>query len=85
MNFVWAIALLVVSFIITALITPRAKTPANQDALASMFKDINIPIPDEGAAQAVVFGDCWTPDWQVIWYGNMSTTPITVTSGGGGK
>jgi hypothetical protein len=82
-NFVWAIALLVVSLIITALITPRPKPPV--DAVASMFKDINVPIPDEGSAQAVVFGDCWTPDWQVIWYGNMRTTPITVSSGGGKK
>jgi len=79
MNFVWAFALLVLSYIITAVITPRPKPPA--DAVATMFKDINIPVADEGSAQAVVFGDCWTPDFQVIWYGNMKTEPITTSSG----
>lgn len=83
MNFVWAIALLIVSYIITAVLTPRPKPPA--DAVASMFKDVNFPIPEEGAPQSVVFGDCWTPDWQVIWYGNMRTEAITTTSGGGKK
>jgi hypothetical protein len=73
-NFVWMIALLVVSYVLTAVLTPRPKPPP--DAVAAMFKDINIPIPDEGAAQAVIFGDCWTPDWQVIWYGNMRTENI---------
>jgi hypothetical protein len=82
MSFVWAIALLIVSYIITAVITPRPKPPA--DAIASMFKDVNFPIAEEGSAQAVLFGDCWTPDFQCIWYGNMKTEAIT-SSGGGGK
>lgn len=83
MNFVWAIALLIISYIITAVITPRPKAPT--DAVASMFKDVNFPIADEGSAQAVLFGDCWTPDFQVIWYGNMRTEAIKTSSGGGGK
>lgn len=80
MNFLWAIALLVASYAITALLTPKPKSSG--DAAASMFKDVQFPIAEEGSSQAVVFGDCWTPDFQVIWYGNMKTETIKAGSGG---
>jgi hypothetical protein len=80
MNFVFAIALLVIAYVITALTMPR---PKNNDAKAATLKDFNFPVPDEGTAQAIVFGDCWTQDWQVLWYGNLRSEEIR--SGGGGK
>jgi hypothetical protein len=80
MNFVFAIALLIISYAITALLTPR---PKNNDAKAATLKDFSFPVPDEGAAQAIVFGDCWTQDWQVLWFGNLRSEEIR--SGGGGK
>jgi len=83
MNFVYAIALLIISYVITALITPKPKQP--DPAKPALFKDFQFPIPDEGTPQSIVFGDCWTPDWQVIWYGNMRTEPIQTSSGGGKK
>lgn len=79
MNFVFAIALLIVSAIITALLTPR---PKNTNAIASTLKDFQFPVPDEGTAQAIVFGDCWTQDWQVLWYGNLRTTEIHAAHSG---
>ena len=82
MNFVWAIALLIVSYAITALTTPRPKPP--EDAKPALLKDFQFPIADEGSSQAVVFGDCWTPDWQVLWVGNYKTQEIR-NGGDGGK
>lgn len=83
MNFVWMLALLVVSYIISAALTPRPKS--TPDAIATMFKDINFPVADEGTPQAVLFGDCWTPDFQVLWYGNMRTDPIKTSTSSGKK
>lgn len=74
MEYVWAIAILIVSLVITALITPGPKKAA--DAIANQLKDFQFPIPDEGAAQSVTFGDCWTSDWQVLWFGNFRKTDI---------
>lgn len=83
MNFVWAIVILIVSYAITALLTPAPKKPT--DAIASALKDFEFPIPDEGASQAVTFGDCWTANWQVLWFGNMKTQAIRAASSGGKK
>lgn len=83
MNFVYMLAIAIVLSVLSAVLTPRPKPPP--DAVASMFKDANFPVADEGSAQAVVFGDCWTPDWQLIWYGNMRTVAITENTGGGKK
>lgn len=76
MPFIWALALMVVSYAITALTTkpPQSDPPAK-------FGDFNFPQPDEGTPQIVVFGDCWLSDWFVLWYGNYSTQPIQSSSG----
>jgi hypothetical protein len=77
------LAIAVVLTILSAVLTPRPKPPP--DAVAQMFKDVQFPVPDEGTPQSVVFGDCWTPDWQVIWYGNMRTEDIHASSSSSGK
>lgn len=71
MNFVWAIALMVISYAITALTTPRP-----QNAQPAQFNQFSLPVPDEGSPQGVTFGDCWVDDWEVLWYGNLQTQAI---------
>lgn len=82
MQFVWALALMVVSYALTAILTPA---PKPQQSPTAAFKDFQFPVPDEGAAQAVLFGECWTPDWQVLWYGNLRVEDIPVKTAGGKK
>lgn len=72
------IYLMVASFIISAAIAPKIQQPT-----PTAFEDIDFPIADEGTAQAVFFGDCWTEDWMVLTVGNYRTTEIK--SSGGGK
>lgn len=72
-----AVVLAIVSYVITALTTPKPKAPDVPN-----YKDFQFPVPDEGAPQAVIFGDCWTPDWQVLYVGNYRTEEIR---GGAGK
>jgi hypothetical protein len=75
MNFVWAIGMLIASYAITVLLTPKATaaTPATLD-------DFDFPQIEEGTPQSVVFGDVWITDWQVLWYGNMRTSAIKSSS-----
>jgi hypothetical protein len=77
MNFIFALALLVISYAITAL---TAKKPV--DAKPSQLSEFQFPQHDEGTAQAVVFGECWTSDWMVLYYGNLRSEPIRAKSGG---
>lgn len=71
MNFLFAIALLVVSYTITALTAPKANKPK-----PALFSEFDFPQVDEGTPQAVFFGDTWTEDWVVLWYGNYRTNTI---------
>jgi hypothetical protein len=71
MNFVFAIILLVASYAIQALMQPK---PVN--AKPAAFDDFDLPVVDEGSPQAVVFGDVWSPDWMVLWFGNYRTVSI---------
>lgn len=82
MNFVWAIALLIISYAITAL---TAKKPTVTNAQPASFEDFKLPQHDEGTPQPVVFGDCWIEDWMVLYYGNLKSEAIRTKSGGGKK
>lgn len=65
------IALLVVSYIISAATKSRTSTPKR-----AAFSDFDFPQADEGTPQAVVFGDVWTESWMVLGVGNYRTTAI---------
>lgn len=77
-NFLWAISLLIASYAIQALTSPKAE-PAKPASL----EEFDFPQFEEGTPQSVVFGDVWTDDSFVLWYGNMRTSAIK--SGGGKK
>lgn len=75
MQFVFAIALLLVSAVISALNQPKPPPPAN-------LGQFNFPQYDDGTPQTIIFGDVWITDWFVLWYGDLSSQAIY---GGGGK
>lgn len=77
-NFLWAIGMLIASYVIQALITPKPEKPK-----PAALEDFDFPQVDEGTPQSVIFGDVWVSDWHVLWYGNMRTS--TVKSKGGKK
>lgn len=82
MNFIFAIALLVISYTITAL---TAKKPQVQNAVPAVFSDFTFPQHAEGTPQPVIFGDVWIEDEMILYYGNLSTQSIRAKSGGGKK
>lgn len=68
----YAIAMMIVSTIVTAALMPKPKSAEPADIGSFEF-----PQAEEGTAQAVTFGDCWSNDWAVIGMGNYRTEPIT--------
>lgn len=78
MNFVYAIVLLIASYVITSLVSrPKKSAPA----LPALESDFDFPQADEGTPQAVVFGDCWTSSWMVLWHGKYRSTAIRTKGG----
>ena len=73
----FGIALLVASY---ALTSSAAKTPP--PAKPAAVTDFEFPQAAEGTPQCVIFGDCWTEDWVVLWYGNFIVDPIVSRTGG---
>ncbi len=76
MNFIWAVAMLVSSYFISAVIAPKPETPK-----PSSLEDFDFPQIEEGTPQAVVFGDVWISDWTVLWFGNLRTSAIRSRGG----
>lgn len=71
----FGVSLLVASYAITAL---TARRPPN--AKPAAVTDFEIAQAEEGTPQAIIFGDCWTDDYMVLWYGNYRVRPIYAKS-----
>lgn len=75
-SMLFALALLVGGYALQALTQPAPTKPS-----PAAFDDFDFPQAEEGTPQAVVFGDVWTEDWTVLWYGNYRTSPIKSSGG----
>ena len=76
MQFVFAIALMLISAIVGSLLAPKPTPPDNMGQFV-------FPAFTDGTPQAVIFGDVWLNNWFVLWYGNFYVQ--TIYSGGGKK
>lgn len=72
---VFALVMLVASYAITALTQTKTATEKPKS-----ITDFEFPQSAEGQPQAVIFGDCWSPDHQILWYGNYRNSPIRTKS-----
>lgn len=75
-NFLWGIGLLIASYAIQVLLTPKTdpQKPAS-------LEDFDFPQFEEGTPQSVIFGDVWTDDQFILWYGNLRTSAIKSKGG----
>ncbi len=75
---IWeAVFMLVASFVIQSLFTPKVTPPA-----PAAFEDFEFPQSDEGTPQAVYFGECWSTSWMVLSVGDYRSVPIEGEGGG---
>lgn len=68
---VFALVMLVASYAITAL--TQTKTTKEKP---KSITDFEFPQSADGQPQAVIFGDCWSPDHQILWFGNYRNSEI---------
>jgi len=65
-----AVAMLIISYIITAFMTKR---PAQKPAA---LEEWEFPQKEEGTPEYYVFGDGWLEGPMVLWFGNYRTIKI---------
>lgn len=70
------VAIMVVAAVVAASMAP--KTPVPKPAALA---DFDVPQAEEGKPIPKVFGRCWIKDPNVLWYGDLATTPIKQKSG----
>ncbi|MGD9599939.1 MAG: hypothetical protein AB7P94_16875 [Steroidobacteraceae bacterium] len=70
------IALLVVAAFVSAALAPKPPQP-KPAALA----DFDVPVAEEGRPIPVVFGTVTLTGPNVLWYGDLRSTPITSKGG----
>lgn len=70
------LALLVIALVVSVAMRPKTAAPK-----PASLDEFDLPTPDEGTPQCVVFGDVWTSDWQVLAYGNLRTKKVKTSSG----
>lgn len=76
MNFLVQLAVLVVTSLISAALAPKPPKPK-----PAALQDFDIPVAEQGRPIPVVFGTVLVTGANVIWYGDLSTTPIKSKGG----
>jgi len=73
---VWYLVVIVVSTLISAALAPRPPKPK-----PAQLADVDAPTAEEGRPIPVVFGTVLVKSPNVVWYGDMRTTPIVAKGG----
>lgn len=70
------LAILITSVILSVALAPKPPQPKPPE-----ISDIDAPTAEEGRAIPVVFGTAWITGPNVIWHGDLKTTPIKKSGG----
>lgn len=70
------LAILVISYIISAALAPKPPQPK-----PAALKDFQFPIAEAGTPIIEVFGDVWIKGSNVAWFGDLTTTAIKSSGG----
>lgn len=69
---IWVqIAIMIVSAIISYALTPKPPAPK-----PAALGDFDVPTAEEGRPIPVIFGTVWITGPNVLWYGDLRSTPI---------
>ena len=67
--------------LVVALILVFAFQPKPKNAAPASLQDFDVPTAEDGREVIDICGTVWIDDPNVIWYGDLSTTPIRADSG----
>lgn len=70
------LVVLVVAAVVSIALAPKPQQPKPPE-----LSDVEAPTAEEGVAIRVIFGDCWVKGPNVVWYGDLRTTPIVKKGG----
>lgn len=70
------LAVIIVSGLVVQALTPKPPPPK-----PAALDDFDAPTAEEGRAIPVVFGTVWITGPNVVWYGDLRTTPIRSKGG----
>jgi len=70
------LALLVASVLISQALAPKPPQPK-----PAALSDFDVPTAEEGRQIPVVFGEVWIKGSNVLWYGDLRSTPIRKKGG----
>lgn len=76
MNFFFQLALLVISYFVSAALAPKPPKPK-----PASLEDFDIPVAEQGRPIPVVFGTVLITGANVMWYGDLRTTAIQEKGG----
>lgn len=65
------LAIMIVSAIISYALTPKPPSPK-----PAALTDFDVPTAEEGRSIPVIFGTVWIKGPNVLWYGDLRSTPI---------
>lgn len=65
------LVVLIVSSLLQYALRPKPAAPK-----PATLSDFNVPVVQDGKPVAVVFGDVWVDDANVLWYGDVGSSPI---------
>ena len=68
--------LLVVSYVVSIALAPKPPKPK-----PAALKDFDVPVADEGRPIPIVFGTVTITGPNVLWYGDLRTSPIKEKGG----
>lgn len=70
------IVIMIVAAIVAASMASKAPTPK-----PAAITEFDVPTAEEGRPIPKVFGEVWVPDPNVLWYGNLRSTPVKTKAG----
>lgn len=76
MDPITAIIILVASVLISTALAPKPPQPK-----PAALEDFSVPTAEEGRPIPVVFGEVWITGPNVLWYGDLRSTPIRKKGG----
>ncbi len=67
--------------LVVSLIVAYARVQRPKSTPAPLLSDFDVPTAEDGREVVDIGGTCWIVDPNVLWYGDLSTTPIKQKGG----
>lgn len=74
-NLIYYIIMIIIA-ILSYVLRPKPPTPK-----PATLEEFELPSPDEGTPQRVIFGERRKKEWEILWFGDLRNAKIKTSSG----